>query len=164
MSENVTAIFETHRDAGVAIDRLVENGFPQDDISLLVSESHHGEHFAVVAKSKAPEGVAAGATLGGTLGAIAAGVAAVGTLAIPGVGVLATGPLVAAAAGLAAGGGAGGLVGGLIGLGIPEHEAKLFEEEVKKGGILVGVKAEKGREDLAKGILQDSDAQKVAAH
>ncbi len=93
MSKTVTAIFETHREAGLAVDRLQGNGFLQDDISLLVSESHHGEHFAVKSKSKAPEGMVAGATLGGTLGAVAAGLTAVGSLSIPGFGILAAGPL-----------------------------------------------------------------------
>lgn len=34
---------------------------------------------------------------------------------------------------------AGGLVGGLVGLGIPEYEAKAYEERIKKGGFLMAV-------------------------
>jgi hypothetical protein len=50
-------------------------------------------------------------------------------LAIPGLGVfIAAGPIMAALAGAA-----GGLTGALIGLGIPEYEAKRYEEKVKDG-------------------------------
>ena len=42
-----------------------------------------------------------------------------------------------------AGGGAGavtgGLIGGLVGLGIPESNAKAYEEALRHGGVAVGV-------------------------
>jgi uncharacterized membrane protein len=47
------------------------------------------------------------------------------------------GPIVAGLTGLAAGAGAGVLVGGLIGLGIPEQEAKRYNEYLEDGHILV---------------------------
>ncbi|MGA7624850.1 MAG: hypothetical protein WB630_01880 [Candidatus Acidiferrales bacterium] len=48
---------------------------------------------------------------------------------------LIAGPLFGAFAGATA----GGAVGVLVGLGIPEDEAKLYEDCLKKGGILVSV-------------------------
>ena len=45
----------------------------------------------------------------------------------------------AALGGGAAGATAGGIVGGLVGLGIPESEAKAYEDQIKKGGYLVAV-------------------------
>ena len=56
---------------------------------------------------------------------------------------------------------AGGLVGGLVGLGIPEHEAKFYDEELRKGGILVGVYAHGDRVKLAREILDAAGATKV---
>ena len=105
-----------------------------------MSEATHGHEFGVEDESKAPEGATAGALAGGVIGAVAAGVAAVGTLAVPGFGVLATGWIVSALAGAGVGAAAGGLIGGLIGLGIPEHEAKFYADELQRGGILVGVR------------------------
>lgn len=57
-------------------------------------------------------------------------------------GLLAAGPLVGALAGTAAGASAGGLLGGLIGLGVPEHEAKVYEDALKQeGNMMVAVQA-----------------------
>ena len=50
---------------------------------------------------------------------------------------VAAGPIAAAFTGAAVGAGAGGLVGGLVGLGIPEEDAKQYEEYVQNGKILL---------------------------
>jgi len=68
------------------------------------------------------------------------------TLAVPGIGeVVAAVDLltVLGATLLGAGIGAigGGLVGALVGLGLPEHEAHVYAEGVKRGNILVTVQA-----------------------
>ena len=56
--------------------------------------------------------------------------AGIGALAIPGVGpFIAAGPIMAALSGMAVGAATGGVVGGLIGLGIPEIEAKRYDEK-----------------------------------
>lgn len=89
--------------------------------------------------SKAAEGVATGAAVGGITGAIAGVLRAAGTIALPGIGLVIAGPIAAGLAGLGAGGAAGGLIGGLIGAGIPEDRAKLYESDVKSGGIVMGV-------------------------
>ncbi len=51
--------------------------------------------------------------------------------------------------GLATGAGAGGLAGGLIGLGIPENEAKDYDNYVKDGKILVLVESDSTRDPKA---------------
>jgi uncharacterized membrane protein len=53
----------------------------------------------------------------------------------------------AALSGAAAGAATGGVVGALVGLGIPEYEAKAYEERIKKGGYLVAVHVEDGDQD-----------------
>lgn len=73
---------------------------------------------------------------------------------------VAAGPIVATLTGLGTGAAAGGLTGALIGLGIPEHEAKFYHDEIKQGGILVGVYAHKDRMQLAREILEASGAEK----
>jgi len=76
----------------------------------------------------------------GGAGAIIAGIAAIGTnVVLPGLGLVVAGPLAAALAGAGAGGLTGGLVGALIGSGIPEDRAKLYDEGIRNGGMVMGV-------------------------
>jgi hypothetical protein len=161
MSQLITGIFPNRGIAERATQNLIDAGFAPEDTSILMSEGTRGREFQVEHSTKAPEGAVTGATVGGVLGAVAAGLVALGTLAVPGVGLVAAGPIVAALSGLGAGAAAGGLVGGLVGLGIPEHEAKFYDEELRKGGILVGVYAHGDRVKLAREILDAAGATKV---
>jgi hypothetical protein len=161
MSTLVTGIFTERADAERGTEELIKAGFGPSDVSLLMSETTQGREFGIKKSTKAPEGTATGATIGGVLGAIAGSLAAVGSITIPGVALVAAGPVVAALAGLGAGATAGGLTGALIGLGVPEHEAKFYQDEIHNGRILVGVYAHKDRIGLAKEILEDSGAEKV---
>ena len=77
---------------------------------------------------------------GGGVGATLGAIAAIGTtLALPGLGLLIAGPIAAALAGGGAGALTGGLVGALIGHGIPEEQAKQYEQGIREGGIVMGV-------------------------
>jgi hypothetical protein len=79
--------------------------------------------------------------IGGSLGAIIGGIAALGTnLVLPGLGLVVWGPIAAGLAGLGAGGATGGLIGALVGAGIPEERAKYYEEGVRNGGTMLGVR------------------------
>jgi uncharacterized membrane protein len=161
VSSLVTALFPSRATAERAIEDLGDAGFTHDDISMLMSDTTRGREFAMKEANKAPEGAAAGATLGGIIGAVVAGLAAVGTLAIPGLALVAAGPVVAGLAGLGAGAAAGGLTGALVGLGIPEHEAKFYDEKIRTGGILLGVYAHDDRKKEAKHILEAAGAERV---
>ena len=123
-----------------AIDELRASGFRTEDISVLLPQNAGTKEFAHEKHTKAPEGTAAGATLGGVVGGSLGLLAGFGALAIPGLGpFIAAGPILAALTGVGAGGIVGGLVGALAGMGIPEYEAKRYEGLVKKGGILMSV-------------------------
>lgn len=161
MATLVTGLFKTRSGAEKAVESLVDYGFSRDDISLLMSDATRGREFTLQMATKAPEGVATGAAVGGVLGAIAAGLVALGIVVIPGLALVAAGPVVATLAGLGAGGVAGGVAGGLIGLGLPEHEARFYGEEIEKGGILVGVYAHDDRSDQARRIFEAAGADKV---
>jgi len=77
--------------------------------------------------------------------------------------VIAAGPLVAALAGIGIGGALGGFAGSLIAMGIPEYEARRYEGELVKGGILVVVHCETDEEtNRAKEVFQSSGAQDIA--
>ncbi|HWO01448.1 MAG TPA: hypothetical protein VNS63_19465 [Blastocatellia bacterium] len=161
MAKLATGLFKTRSDAERAVDSLIYNGFTRDDISLLMSDATRGREFALQMATKAPEGAATGATIGGAIGAIAAGLVVLGIIVVPGLALVAAGPVVATLAGLGAGAAAGGLAGALIGMGIPEHEARFYNEAIEKGGILVGVYAHDDRVDQARKILEASGAEKV---
>src|SRR6188472_1251576 len=148
-----------------AVDELVDGGFSEADVSVLMSDNRGSKDFAHEKQTKAPEGtttgVAAGGTIGGTLGLLAG----IGALAIPGVGpFIAAGPIMGALAGLGVGGAVGGLVGALVGMGIPEYEAKRYEGRVKNGGVLLSAHCDSGDQiDEAKTILEQTGATDVSA-
>jgi hypothetical protein len=136
-------------------------GFGPGDVSVLVGDHAAGKHFGIKEKTKAPEGAAAGAAIGGTLGAIVIGLVAVGSIALPGIGLLAAGPIVAALAGAGAGGATGGILGGLIGATMPEHEAALVKT-LERGHILLAVAAQGERAEMVQKIFRETGAEGIS--
>lgn len=140
----VTGMFRSREDAEKAYNSMTSRGYKHDDVNVLMADKTRDEWFAddpdTELGSKALEGAGAGSAIGGTLGAIIGGIAAIGTsVLIPGLGLIVAGPLAAALAGAGAGGLTGGLVGALVGSGIPEERAKLYEEGINDGGVVMGV-------------------------
>lgn len=160
MKAFITGIFHNRVAAHAAVEALTAQGFLQNEISVLMSQETRGREFGIKEETKAPEGAVTGAVAGGVLGAIVLALVAAGSIVIPG-GILVAGPIAAALAGLGVGGAAGGIVGALIGAGVPEHEAKLLNERLRAGGILVGVHAEGERASVAKQILKDTGGDSI---
>ncbi len=164
MTSTITATFKTRQAAEDALYKLESAGFTEEQVGLVVSDETRGKTFNIEKGSKTDEGFAAGVTTGGLIGAAIGGVMSAGALAIPGLNVVISGVLVSGLAGLGTGAIAGGLVGGLVGMGIPEHEAKLYEDEIMNGAILLVVKPENSdQKDQAKEILYSVDAYNIAA-
>ena len=139
---NVIGLFDHHTDADRAMNELLVRGFDRDDISLVVREQVVREPAAPVAPN-----TDAGFTGGAAVGGLAGLMVGLGALAIPGIGpVIATGSLgttlLATATGAALGGVTGGLLGALLDLGIPQEEAYFYVEGVKRGGVLLVVRAD----------------------
>lgn len=140
----LTGLFKDYKNAEWAYQDLLERGYKKEDIHLLMSEEIRKKYFPDVPKTETGneilKGAGLGASIGGGLGAITAAIAATGTtLAIPALGLIISGPLAASLAGAGAGGLAGGIVGALVGTGIPDEKAKIYENGIKAGGIVVGV-------------------------
>ena len=162
--KTTTAVFNTRIEAESALRKLEHAGFTKDDVTMLVSEETRGKHFGIKEGSKAEEGAAAGATIGGLAGGLFLALASAGTLLIPGLNLVVSGAVIGGLAGLGAGAVAGGLIGSLVGLGIPEHEAKLYEDAVRKGGILLAVRSsDDASTDRIKNILKNANAQNVTS-
>ena len=160
-----TELYLDREPAAAAVERLHELGYGRDDISVMMDEKTRERAFGAMVNAKGSEGIAAGATIGGVLGAIVAGLTATGSVvAIAGTGGLATplvvGPLAAALAGLGAGAAGGGIVGGLIGVGIAEKQAKEYDKGLREGGILVAVrpKSKEHRKDVRRALDYDRPA------
>lgn len=118
-------------------------GVREEDISVLFPDRDGSRDFAHEHNTKAPEGAVTGAGAGGVTGGVLGLLAGIGALAIPGVGpLIAAGPIMAALSGAAVGATVGGIGGALIGMGIPEFEAKRYEDMVKGGNILMSVHSE----------------------
>jgi hypothetical protein len=143
----VTGLFPDRDSAEAAYSSAAARGYTDKDVDVVMSDETRNRHFAGTAAdtelgNKAAEGAGVGGAIGGTIGAVAAAVAAIGTtLALPGLGLVVAGPLAAALAGGGAGAAGGGLIGALIGWNIPEERVKHYEEGVRKGGILMGLRA-----------------------
>ena len=144
----VTGTFNDRDTAERAYNSAISRGYYPDDVNLLMSDETRKKYFddnsTVVADtelgSKALEGAGVGSAIGGVVGGIAAAIAAIGTTAVfPVAGLVIAGPLLAGLAGAGAGGATGGIIGALIGAGIPEERAKLYESDIKNGGIVMGV-------------------------
>jgi hypothetical protein len=168
MSNKNTAVFGIYRTvsaAEMAVDQLLQSGFTNDAISVLLPDEKSTRDFAHEKATKAPEGtttgVAAGGVVGGTLGLLAG----IGALAIPGVGpFIAAGPIMGALAGLGVGGAVGGLIGALVGMGIPEYEAKRYEGRIKQGGVLLSAHCDTSEQiTRAKNILKNSGAEDISS-
>jgi hypothetical protein len=158
--KSVFCISTSRQQADHIVGQLKSANFSNNDISVLFPDKGTTRDFAHETHTKAPEGIATGASTGGVIGGALGWVAGIGALAIPGVGpFIAAGPIIAALSGAAVGATVGGIAGGLIGLGIPEIEAKRYEGKIKQGNILISVHTENSEEiTVAKDLFAKAGA------
>ncbi|MBA5805270.1 MULTISPECIES: general stress protein [Rhizobium] len=155
--KTVTGLFDDYSDARSAVSKLEAAGIPSNDISIVSNKAGRIDRDNDVA-----EDAATGAGIGAAVGGAGGLLTGLGLMAIPGVGpVVAAGWLAATAAGAVAGAVAGGAAGGLIGAltdsGVPEDDAHLYAEGVRRGGSLVTAKVDDARASEAQAILQGSN-------
>ena len=153
----VCGIYDSRISLEAALNELKLQGFNSSDISILM------HNYEITEETKAPEGIAAGASTGILGGSILGWLAGAGALAIPGVGpFVAAGPIMAAIAGAGIGGTVGGITGGLIGMGIPEDEAQELENHVRDGGIFLTVHVDTFEQSTnAREILERTGARSI---
>jgi hypothetical protein len=157
MATTVSALYDTYDAASSAVKALESAGIAHSNISIVANNSdnwHKGDRAAEAARD-AGKGAGAGAVVGGAGGLLTG----LGLMAIPGVGpVVAAGWLVSTVAGAAVGAAVGGATGGLIGAlteaGVPERDAHIYAEGVRRGGTLVTAKVDDARAAETQAILQ----------
>lgn len=160
----VSGLFDDHRDAANAVRDLHAAGIEGADIALLAGAEREAGPIPVDRRaSDVADGVEGGAGAGLALGGAGGLLAGLGVIAIPGLGpAIAGGWLLATAVGATAGavlgGVAGGIIGALVAGGVPESEAHVYSEAVRRGGTLVSVRVDEDRVDQAKAILEDNDS------
>jgi uncharacterized protein (TIGR02271 family) len=157
-SGTVVGLFHNQADAERAIERLKQEGFSENQIGVAMRDRGRQEELVEGTGTQAAEGAATGALGGGILGGVLGLLAGVGALAIPGVGpIIAGGTLASTLAGAGIGAAAGGLLGALVGMGVPEEDARHFDQGFRAGGTLVTVNAG-ARADEARECLYESGA------
>ena len=156
MTSTITGLFDTREDAMAAVDALHGAGILDQNISIVASNGDGG--YSTDTADEAVEDAGKGAGIGAVLGGAGGLLTGLGIMAIPGVGpVVAAGWLVATAAGAVAGAAVGGAAGGLVGAmtanGIPERDAHVYAESVRRGGSLVTARVEDVDAPAARKIL-----------
>jgi hypothetical protein len=130
------AVFDSVELADKAIERLVENGFEKDEITLFSPASQPTEHEEDVVteqdQASSTETAVSGGAMGGVLG---------GATAVAGLATVAGAPIVVAGGmlGLLAGGVFGGLVGAMTSRGVEKEPADYYDQAVSEGKSLVAV-------------------------
>jgi hypothetical protein len=153
----VTAMFRDRINAERAFDWLHAHGYPDSEINVLMSDKTRATYYAqpeegkILSTTKVEKGMGIGGAIGTITGAALAAVAMIGaSIAVPGLGgLIIAGPLAGALVGGGAGAVAGGIIGALVGWGIPEDNARAYQEALRGGGVILGVVPRDG-EDAAK--------------
>jgi hypothetical protein len=156
----ITRLYDTREDAVATVTALEQVGMGHDEISFVGNDQAdvHDANGATPATEPEGKALGAGATAGTIIGGGVGLMTGIGAMAIPGVGpVVAAGWLVStlagAGVGAAVGAGTGGLVGALSGEGVPEQDAHVYAEGVRRGGYLVTARVDDRRVSEAQRIL-----------
>jgi hypothetical protein len=152
---------KTRPEAEEVVEQLRLAGFAAADVSMISPDAP--SDVVHERRSKAPEGAVTGAGTGGLVGGALGWLVGVGALTIPGLGVfVAAGPIMGALSGAAVGAAVGGIGGSLVGLGVPEVEAKRYEERLREGQILIAVHTYDRRERArARDVFRLTEAEVV---
>jgi hypothetical protein len=146
MTKTILGIFTNKSDVEAAITKLREDGFPVEDISLIMKDRNEAGQLNESTQTTIAEGTASGTATGAILG----GLAGLASAVIPGIGALfiggpiatalgLTGAAAATASGAVTGAIAGGILGALTSIGLPREEAVYYEDQIRHGAILLAV-------------------------
>ena len=164
----VVGVFPTIAEAEGVATSLEQLGIPYQSINVVAgNEKRQHDEFLKLSKlsgagvgQRAASAAETGAAVGGGVGLVAGLIA----LAIPGVGpIIAGGALVTALAGLGVGAAAGGLIGAFAEIGVPGDDASMYEEAVRRGGVVVSAQVNDPMETDALRVMDQNGARDVQA-
>jgi hypothetical protein len=161
VAKTIVGLFENRAQAQQLVQELRAGDSAGEDISVVSP----GDTTSDSAGGDRASGVAAGAGTGAALGGLGGLLVGLAALAVPGIGlVLAAGPIATALAGAGLGAAAGGVIGALTELGIPEEDANVYAEGVRRGGTLVTVRADDEGAEQMMALMTRHGALDVDAH
>jgi hypothetical protein len=135
----VVGLFARRPDAEGAIRDLKAAGFRDDQVGVALQDQQEQGDLLESTGAKEAEAAAAGAVSGGLVGGL---IGLLGSLLIPGVGPIVVGGVLASTlTGVGIGAATGGIIGALMGLGVPEPDARHFDQGLRLGSTLVTVDA-----------------------
>jgi heat induced stress protein YflT len=136
----VVGMFTNRPDAEAAIRELKAAGFDDDQIGVALQDrEEQGDLTETTASRDAVEGAAKGAVSGSLVGGL---IGLLGSLLVPGVGPIVVGGVLASTlTGAGIGAATGGIIGALVSLGVPEADARHFDQGLRSGRALVTVDA-----------------------
>ena len=135
----VVGLFARRRDAEGAIRDLKTAGFRDDQIGVALQEREEQGDLLESTGAKEAQGAAVGALSGGLVGGL---IGLLGSLLVPGVGPILVGGLLASTlTGVGIGAATGGIIGVLVSMGVPESDARHFDQGLRLGSTLVTVDA-----------------------
>jgi uncharacterized membrane protein len=136
----VVGMFTNRHDAEAAIRELKAADFRDDQIGVaLQNREEQADLMETTASRSAAEGAAKGAVSGSLVGGL---IGLLGSLLVPGVGPIVVGGVLASTlTGAGIGAATGGIIGALVALGVPETDARHFDEGLRSGRTLVAVGA-----------------------
>lgn len=145
--KTLVGTYDSIQTAYAVANDLITAGFSRNDISVVAHDPENKYTTHVDGYRDGTDGqhdtderdeVATGAGIGAAIGGLGGLLVGLGSLAIPGIGpVVAAGPLLAALTGAGVGAVTGGIVGALVDMGIPDEEAQLYTEGLRRGHVLV---------------------------
>jgi hypothetical protein len=162
-------IYRSHKEAVEAINKLHENGYSLDKMSIIGKgdfvEDIKGSYTMEEAST---DGMTVGGVAGGLLGALAA----LSLVAIPGVGLIYTGGIMGAVVlsaltldGVAVGAVGGGMLSAILGSKLGKDGVLEYETHLENGKYLLVLHTDNRDAKRAKEILHtDSDHDGVASH
>ena len=158
----VLGTFEEETQATGALNALREASFRPEQVSVISRDTAAAKQLAADSDMVADE-AGRGAMAGTLLGGLAGWLIGLSAFAIPGVGpIVGAGIIGTTLAGAGLGAAAGGFVGALGTYGIPDTEARDYEEALKEGHVLISVHANGNTEAArARAIFQTNGSQRV---
>lgn len=138
--QTVMAVYDRRSDARSAVEALLEQGFSSREVSLL-SRAESDDSNLDQYQPEHHSG-ATGAATGSVVGGLAGLLPGLGLLTVPGIGaIVVVGPIASTLVGVVTGAVMGSLMGVLMDFGVPEPDAHLYTEALRRGSTIVAVTA-----------------------
>jgi hypothetical protein len=162
MKVTLTRLYDDYSVAQRVVTELEAAGLSSADISIVANNTVNAidvKRKKIVDRDRdgvddRTEGAEAGAGIGAAIAGGAGLLAGLGLIALPGLGpVVAAGWLASTALGAGVGATAGAIIGALTQAGVPEEEAEVYAEGIRRGGTLVSARVPSESRDRFEAIL-----------